>query len=76
MPMGTGERAVALLMSVPRPVISLPMGSPANWPTSPPLTMVTMGTSTMSTGVRPATRLPSSAPTTAAKKAPTGPPAA
>ena len=74
MPMGTGASVVALLMSVPSPVISAEIGGPTNVPVSPPQTMVTIGTSTMSTGVRPATRFPSSAPTTAARNAPTGPP--
>ena len=74
MPMGTGASAVARLMSEPRPVINAETGGPASVPARPPETMVTMGTSTMSTGVLPATSPPISAPTTAARNAPTGPP--
>ena len=65
---------VALLMTAPNQVIKADTPGPAKRATRPPATMVTMGVTTMSNGVLPDTRRPISAPTRAARYAPTGPP--
>ena len=66
MPMGMGASWVALLIKLPSQVMNAEMPGPTNCPARPPATSVASGTSTMSTGVLPATKLPISAPTTAA----------
>ena len=73
MPIGTG--CIAVADSRKRCSAAMPalIGAAVRSVTSPPATMTTVGTTMMSTFVRPATRPPSSAPTTAARYAPTGP---
>ena len=73
-PIGNGWSVVAALITSPSQVINFERYGPTNMPHNPPVTMVTIGVSTMSSLVLPAISEPSSLPTTAAANAPTGPP--
>jgi len=75
-PAGTGWKVVAISMKRCSAPITWLMPGDSQLAIRPPDTSVTTGTTMMSTLVFPVTRLPSSAPTTAEKYAPTGPPPA
>ena len=72
-PIGTGCMAVVYSRKRCSAAIPALIGAAVKSVTRPPATMTTVGTTMMSTFVRPATSAPSSAPTTAARYAPTGP---
>ena len=74
MPIGMGCNSVARLINLPMPVIIALMPGPIQVATSPPTTMVTKGSTTISTLVLPTRRPAISAPARDAKNAPTGPP--
>ena len=74
MPIGTGCMWVAVSMK-PRSRFISPLTAGAHsTAASPPTTIVAEGTRMMSSFVLPATKLPASAPSTAAMKQPSGAP--
>jgi len=73
-PIGIGCNVVAISRNRCSAAVARLMPGETQVPTRQPETIVTTGTIMMSTFVFPATQLPSSEPTTAARYAPTGPP--